>query len=70
MLWETRCSEVTAAATIRNGPSASAKKIGTATAGAELKVRAREKDWVQFVDPSSGNTGWISGLSLSGRFTQ
>ena len=50
---------VTADATIRNGPSASAKKIGTATAGAELKVRAREKDWVQFVDPSSGNTGWI-----------
>ena len=50
---------VTAAATIRNGPSASAKKIGTATAGAELKVRTRQKDWVQFVDPSSGNTGWI-----------
>ena len=50
---------VTVDVTIRNGPSASAKKIGTATAGAELKVRAREKDWVQFVDPSSGNTGWI-----------
>jgi hypothetical protein len=50
---------VTADATIRNGPFASAKKIGTAAAGAELKVRARENDWVQFVDPSSGNTGWI-----------
>jgi SH3 domain-containing protein len=50
---------VTAAATIRNGPSVSARKIGTATAGAELKVKAREKDWVQFVDPSSGNSGWI-----------
>ena len=50
---------VTATATIRNGPSTSAKKIGTATAGAELQVKAREKAWVQFVDPSSGNTGWI-----------
>lgn len=50
---------VAAAATIRNGPSRAAKKIGTAKASAELQVLARKNDWVQFVDPSSGNTGWI-----------
>ena len=56
---------VTAAATIRNGPSKSSKKIGTATAGAELQVKTREKGWVQFVDPSSGNTGWIQSALLA-----
>jgi hypothetical protein len=50
---------VTAAASIRNGPSTSAKKLGTATAGAKLQVKQRENDWVHFVDPASGNTGWI-----------
>ena len=50
---------VTAAAIIRNAPSTAGKKIGAATVGAELQVKAREKDWVQFVDPSSGNIGWI-----------
>jgi uncharacterized protein YraI len=50
---------VTAAATIRSGPSMTAKKIGTATPGVELEVKARKTGWVQFVDPSSGNTGWI-----------
>ncbi len=55
---------VRAAATIRNSPSTSAKKIGTATAGAQLEVKAREKEWVQFVDPSSGNTGWIQSSLL------
>ena len=44
---------------IRNGPSVNAKVIGTASPGAELQVKARENGWVQFVDPSSGNTGWI-----------
>ena len=56
---------VTAAATIRNGPSKSSKKIGIATAGAKLRVKARENDWVQFVDPSSGNTGWIQSALLA-----
>jgi hypothetical protein len=56
---------VTSAATIRNGPSSAAKKIGTASAGAELHVKAREKDWVQFIDPSSGNTGWIQSSLLA-----
>jgi Bacterial SH3 domain len=51
--------KVHGAATIRNGPSATAKVIGTASPGAELQVKARENGWVQFVDPSSGNTGWI-----------
>ena len=56
---------VTSAATIRNGPSTASKKIGTATAGAELQVKGREKDWVHFVDPSSGNTGWIQSSLLA-----
>jgi hypothetical protein len=47
------------AATIRNGPAATAKVIGTASPGAELQVKARENGWIQFVDLTSGNTGWI-----------
>ena len=50
---------VTADATIRIGPSTSAKKIGTATSGVELVATARQPGWVQFIDPSSGNSGWI-----------
>jgi hypothetical protein len=46
-------------ATLRNGPSLRASKIGTATPGTAIHVKAREGDWVQFVDPSSGRTGWI-----------
>jgi uncharacterized protein YgiM (DUF1202 family) len=56
---------VTAAATIRNGPSESARRIGTATAGAKLQLKGREKDWVHFVDPASGNTGWIQSSLVS-----
>jgi uncharacterized protein YraI len=51
---------VTSAASIRSGPSASAEVIGTARAGAEVRVAARNSGWVQFVDPASGKTGWIS----------
>ena len=51
--------KVRANAIIRNGPSTSAKKIGTATSGTALQVKAREGDWVQFVDSSSGTNGWI-----------
>lgn len=51
--------KVTVNATIRNGPSTSAKKIGTAIRGTALQLEAREGAWLQFVDPSSGNTGWI-----------
>lgn len=51
--------KVTASAIIRNGPSTSAKKIGTATRGTELRVKAREGDWVQFVYSSSDTKGWI-----------
>jgi uncharacterized protein YraI len=60
--FEAPVSEVlktTAAANIRDGPSTRSKVIGTATLGAELQVKARENGWIQFVDPSSGNGGWI-----------
>jgi hypothetical protein len=33
--------------------------IGTATPGAELQVKKNENGWIQFVDPSSGNSGWV-----------
>jgi len=56
---------VKSAASIRNGPSGSAKVIGTASTGAEIEVKAREGSWVQFVDPSSGNTGWIHSSSVA-----
>ena len=46
-------------AAIRSAPSMTAIKIGRASAGAELQVLARENDWVQLLDPSSGHTGWI-----------
>ena len=51
--------KTTAAANIRDGPSTRSKVIGTATLGAELQAKARENGWIQFVDPSSGNSGWI-----------
>jgi len=58
--------KVTANARIRNGPSTSAEKIGTATLGTAIQVKAREGAWVQFVDSSSGKIGWIHS-SLVGR---
>jgi hypothetical protein len=51
--------EVHQAATIRNGPSLTAAVIGTASPGAQVQIKARENGWIQFVDPSSGNTGWM-----------
>lgn len=51
--------KVTANARIRNGPSTTAEKIGTATPGTAIQVKAREGAWVQFVDSSSGKIGWI-----------
>jgi hypothetical protein len=51
--------EVIETASVRSAPSTDAEKIGTASPGAALRVKAREGDWVQFVDPASGNTGWI-----------
>jgi hypothetical protein len=47
------------AATIRNGPSLTAAAIGTASPGAQVQIKARENGWIQFVDPTSGNTGWM-----------
>jgi uncharacterized protein YraI len=56
---------VTSAASIRNGPSASADVIGTAFAGARVQVAARDSSWTQIVDPSSGNRGWIDSTLLA-----
>ena len=46
-------------ATLRAGPSTRAWKIGSAALGTALHVKARERNWVQFIDPSSGQIGWI-----------
>ena len=51
--------KVRANAIIRNGPSTNAKKIGVATPGTALQVKARAGNWVQFVNSSSGAGGWI-----------
>jgi hypothetical protein len=56
---ESEILKVTKTATIRNGPSATSKIIGTAIPGAELQVKSRENGWIEFIDPSSGNSGWI-----------
>ena len=57
--------KVNANATIRNGPSIKAKKIGAASPGTALQVKAREGNWVQFVNSSTGAGGWIRS-SLAG----
>jgi hypothetical protein len=51
--------EVREAATIRSGPSLTAAVIGTASPGAQVQIKARENGWIQFADPTSGNTGWM-----------
>jgi outer membrane protein OmpA-like peptidoglycan-associated protein len=51
--------KVTKTATLRARPSTRAWKIGIATLGKALHVKARERNWVQFLDPSSGQIGWI-----------
>jgi hypothetical protein len=57
--------KVTSAASIHNGPSASADVIGTAYAGAQVQVASRDSGWTQFVDPSSGHRGWIDSTVLA-----
>ena len=52
--------QVKSEASIRSGPSASAQVIGTAHAGAGLRVQSRDAEWVQFVDPATKHAGWIS----------
>jgi hypothetical protein len=59
--------EVREAASIRNGPSPTAVVIGTASPGAQLQIKAQEKGWIQFIDPSSGNSGWIESYSVTTR---
>jgi hypothetical protein len=51
---------VTSDTSIRNGPSSSAELLGTARMGAKLRVKSRDSGWVQFVDPSANQSGWIS----------
>jgi hypothetical protein len=52
--------KVTAQTSIRSGPSETAKVVGTAHAGAKLRVKSSETGWVEFVDPAAKKSGWIS----------
>jgi uncharacterized protein YgiM (DUF1202 family) len=54
---------VTAQTSIRSGPSEAAEVIGTAHAGAKLRVKSSEAGWVQFVDPTA--SGWIASVYLA-----
>jgi SH3-like domain-containing protein len=56
---------ITSAASVRNGPSASADIIGRAHAGARARVASRDSGWSQIVDPASGNTGWVDSSLLA-----
>lgn len=58
--------KITSAVSIRNGPSASADIIGTAYAGAPVRVASRDSGWTQIVDPSSA-AGRISDGQLEAR---
>jgi Bacterial SH3 domain len=57
--------KLTSPATIYNAPSASADIIGTAFAGARVRVETQNSGWVNIVDPDSGNEGWIHSTALS-----
>jgi hypothetical protein len=50
---------VTARTIVRNAPSETAQQIGIAQRGAQLQVIERDHEWLHFLDPSSGNKGWI-----------
>jgi hypothetical protein len=50
---------ITSAASLRDGPSASAHLIGRAYAGARARVASRDAGWAQIVDPASGHSGWV-----------
>jgi Bacterial SH3 domain len=52
--------QVKSEASVRSGPSDSAQVIGTAHPGAKLQVHSRDAEWVQFVDPATKYTGWLS----------
>jgi uncharacterized protein YgiM (DUF1202 family) len=47
---------------IRSEPSATGRKVGTASKGRQFKVIGRAGNWVQVEDDTS--TGWIGGRLL------
>src|SRR5215831_11145719 len=55
---------ITSAASLRDGPSASAHLIGRAYAGARARVASRDAGWAQIVDPASGHSGWVDSSVL------
>ena len=55
---------ITSAASLRDGPSASAQLIGRAYAGARARVASRDAGWAQIVDPASGHSGWVDSSIL------
>src|SRR5262245_63516352 len=55
---------ITSAASLHDGPSASAHLIGRAYAGARARVASRDAGWAQIVDPASGHNGWVDARVL------
>jgi len=55
---------ITSAASLRDGPSASAHLIGRAYAGARARIASRDAGWAQIVDPASGHNGWVDSRVL------
>lgn len=58
---------VTSATAIHDGPSGEADIIGEAQPGGRVQVAEREAEWVRFVDPASGRSGWIDADALEPR---
>jgi hypothetical protein len=55
---------IISAASLRDGPSATARLIGRAYAGARARVASRDSGWAQIVDPASGHSGWVNASVL------
>src|SRR5262249_42908503 len=55
---------ITSAASLRDGPSASAHLIGRAYAGARARVASLDAGWARIVCPRRGHRGWVDSSVL------
>jgi len=51
--------ELTAATNMRFGPSSSTRVIKVQPAGARLRVKSRDDNWVEVLELESSRTGWV-----------
>lgn len=57
-------AEVSIAAKVHSGPSASASIVRYSPVGTKLRVLERQADWTKIVDPVTSKHGWIYGKYL------